>query len=75
MAPPRYVDRSNTNWAPWPRLAKVMSHNAQVVFGVSMILGGAGLIMLWRRKVGKFAFVPLKSLGEPHAEERELVST
>ena len=53
MAPQDFVDRSNTNWTPWPRLAKVMSHNAQVVLGVGMIMGAAGLMMMWRRKVGK----------------------
>lgn len=46
-----FVDRSNTNWTPWPRLAH-LPQRVQVAGGVGAIICGAYLIMQWRSSVG-----------------------
>lgn len=46
-----FVDQSNTNWTPWPRLANV-PQRAQVVGGVATIMFSAFLMMQWRRRSG-----------------------
>lgn len=48
---PHSVDRSNTNWTPWPRLAHI-PHRVQVVGGVAIIISSAYAMMKWRTHVG-----------------------
>jgi Protein of unknown function (DUF1138)/Cytochrome c oxidase subunit IV len=43
-----FVDRSNTEWTPWPRLAKV-PRNLQVVGGVLAIMSTAGVLYNLRK--------------------------
>lgn len=43
-----YVDRSNTNWSPWPRLARVPMQ-LQVFGGVMAIMGAAGVMYTIRK--------------------------
>ncbi|CDF34276.1 unnamed protein product [Chondrus crispus] len=45
------VDRSGTDWTPWPRLAGVPKR-LQIVGGVAAIMGAAGVFFEWRRRVG-----------------------
>lgn len=45
------VDRSNTNWTPWPRLAGI-PHRLQVIGGVLGIMTAAGLLFQYRLRVG-----------------------
>lgn len=63
-----YVDRSNTNWTPWPRLA-FLPHRVQVIGGVATIMGGAFLIMKWRMSVGTLPSTMTKEWKE--AAEKE----
>ncbi|CAN8065854.1 unnamed protein product [Agarophyton chilense] len=41
------VDRSNTNWTPWPRLAGI-PQRFQVFGGVAAIMGAAALLFQFR---------------------------
>jgi hypothetical protein len=43
-----FVDRSNTEWSPWPRLAKVPKQ-LQVVGGVVAIMATAGVLYSVRK--------------------------
>jgi Cytochrome c oxidase subunit IV len=45
-----FVDRSNTNWSPWPRLAGI-PQRLQVVGGVAAILATAGVLFTVRKSV------------------------
>lgn len=45
------IDRSNTNWTPWPRLSNV-PQRVQVIGGVATIIGGAYVMFRWRQAVG-----------------------
>lgn len=45
------VDRSGTNWTPWPRLAGI-PQRLQVVGGVACIMGAAGVMFAIRQRVG-----------------------
>ncbi|PXF42040.1 hypothetical protein BWQ96_08248 [Gracilariopsis chorda] len=38
------VDRSNTNWTPWPRLAAI-PQRFQLIGGVAAIMGAAALLL------------------------------
>lgn len=65
-----FVDRSNTNWTPWPRLAKV-PQNVQVVGGIASIMFSAYVMLKWRQsKAG-----PLPStISKEWADETEKLS-
>lgn len=63
-----HVDRSNTNWTPWPRLAH-LSQRVQVVGGVASIMFGAFLIMQWRNRNAKLPSTMTKEWQE--ATEKE----
>lgn len=45
------IDRTGTEWTPWPRLAGV-PRRLQIVGGVAAIMGAAGVLMQYRLKVG-----------------------
>lgn len=45
------IDRSGTEWTPWPRLAGV-PRRLQIVGGVAGIMIAAGVLLQYRRKVG-----------------------
>lgn len=42
------IDRSNTNWTPWPRL-NFIPQKFQVIGGVSTIMFSAFLMLKWRQ--------------------------
>lgn len=45
------IDRSGTEWTPWPRLAFV-PRRLQIIGGVAGIMCAAGVLLQYRRKVG-----------------------
>lgn len=60
-----FVDRSNTNWSPWPRLAKV-PQQMQVLGGVLTIMGSAYVLYSVRKAT---APPPPKTLSKEWADE------
>jgi hypothetical protein len=59
-----FVDRSNTNWTPWPRLAGI-PQRLQVVGGVAAIMATAGVLYNIRKSV---APPPPKTLSKDWAD-------
>lgn len=45
-----HIDRSNTEWTPWPRLSHI-PQRVQVAGGVVAIMGAALLAMEYRKRV------------------------
>lgn len=46
-----FVDRSNTNWTPWPRLAH-LPQRVVLVGGVATIMAGAAVMFKLRQTYG-----------------------
>lgn len=47
----KVVDRSNTNWTPWPRLSGIPP-KYQVIGGVACIMGAAAVLSKYRQSKG-----------------------
>jgi hypothetical protein len=46
-----FVDRSNTNWTPWPRLSGI-PQRLQVIGGIVTIFAAAGVLHTMSRRSG-----------------------
>lgn len=63
-----HIDKSNTDWTPWPRLSHI-PQRVQVAGGVAVIMGLAFLAVEYRRRVSGKLPISVNKEWEEAAEK------